>query len=189
MLPYLRLSTHRACLAPHSAVADLHTLGASHKEMIEVIFAILLALSLNTALAGPKPPTGGSKVFNVTPTNLHDHPFGFRVTTGAIMLGFPKQDTVHFNIEVTERGQPFRRRSGATLWISDGHDFIASVEIAAVQNGKTLKFEFDLARKYLGGETEFLFHATRRAPTPKTPEYELGDFYRFALPAFAKNGA
>ena len=148
---------------------------------------LAIALSVGTALCGHVPPTGGSKQFDVTPANLNDHPFGFRVRTGANMIGLPKENTIRFTIEVTERKQPLLPGSHGVLWISDGFEttsdshFIAGADIAPVRNGKTLKFEFDIARKYLVGYTAFLFVASRKVPFPNDPNYELGDFYNIKL--------
>ena len=106
------------------------------------------------------------------------------------MLGLPKEDTIRFTIEVTERKQRILPRSYGYLWICDGftttsdNHFIAEVDVASVRNRKTLKFEFDVARKYLGGDTEFIFDAIRKAPSPKNLNYELGDQYGFKLQNF-----
>lgn len=151
------------------------------KRMLQIL--IFTALFANQP-AWPQAAPGGSKRVEVTPANLNEHPFGFRVSTESNMIGLPNEDTIRFTVQVTERNQSILPESHGSFWVASGHDFITWLNVAPVRDGKSLKFEFDLARKYLGGDTSFTFVAIRAFINPGGGESKLGDFYSFTLPQF-----
>ena len=124
-------------------------------------------------------------IITVTPANLNEQPFGLRVSTRANRIGIPDEDTLRFVIEVTERDQPILPESEASLWIASGEDFIARLSVAPKREGKTITYEFDLARRCLKQDTSFTFTAVRTSLNPAGREFKLGDIYSFDLPAFA----
>ena len=140
---------------------------------------------LGATPAWPQAAVGGSQKFDVTPANVDQHAYGFKVTTQANVLGLPHEDTLRFSIEVTERQQPLLPESHALFWVSSGGEFVASVDVAPVRHGKTLRYDFVVGRKHLGGETSFMFVGIRTFTTPAGTQGNVGDFYTFSLPQFA----
>jgi hypothetical protein len=161
-------------------------LGVIARVAVKLTLKILLfAAFLAGEVAWPQAGPGGSKSVEVTPANLNEHPFGFRVSIETNMIGLPNEDTVRFTIVVTERDQRILPESHGSLWVASGHDFIARLDIAPVRDGKTMRYEFDLARKYIGSDSSFMFVAIRISTNPVGREFKLGDFYSFALSQFA----
>lgn len=152
--------------------------------MNRMFLTLVFAAFLQTTPAWSQAAPGGSKVVDITPANVREQPFGFRVTTDVNMLGLPEEDTLRYTIEVTERDQLILPESEGSLYIFAGDEFVTCVNIAAVRKGKTFKYEFDIGRKYLGKKTSFTFVAVRAAIIHGV-EKKLGDFYVFALPSFA----
>jgi predicted transcriptional regulator len=153
--------------------------------MNRTFLIFLLTAFLNTGTAWPQAAPGGSKSITVTPANILEQPFGFRVSTRTNMLGLPSEDTIRFTVEVTERDQPIPPESEGSLWVASGHEFITRLNVDPKRDGKTLTYEFDLARRFIEKDTSFMFVAVRTSINPVGREFKLGDFYSFALPQFA----
>lgn len=141
-------------------------------------FLLLSALQVTTAWSQ------GSQSVSVTPETVGKQPFIFRVRTQANMNGLPKEDGFRFSIEVTERDHPIHPKSYGSLWIMSGEELLVRVDVAPKRDGKSLIYEFDLARRLLQKETSFSFVSIRTALNPVGQEFTLGDFYTFDLLQF-----